>query len=295
VQTIGREHHVFSYSSEHTPVAKISPGESVLVETTYAFGDQPLKPGDSLADIDLSLCDPLTGPLYIEGAEPGDTLAVHIDDVQPTEAGAQGVIPDFGVLEWDRLPLHFFKPEGNKVQWLRGLEYELQPNVGAVGVAPATGEIPSVYPGDHGGNMDMKHIRSGATVLLPVWHPGALLFVGDCHQRQGDGELPGCVAETNAKVTLHVDVHKGQSIKRPRVLTEDRLMLIASAKTLDEAVEIAVRDTVDMLVEEKGFSEDDAYLFTGIWCDAEICQVVDPLKTARVAMDRRFYEELQPA
>jgi amidase len=296
VQTIGREHYVFSYSAEHEPVAKITPGESVLIETTYAFGDQPLKPGDSLADIDLSLCDPLTGPLYVETAEPGDTLAIHVDDVEPIDAGAQGVIPDFGVLAWDRLPLHFFTPEGNRVRWLRGLEYEMRPNVGAIGVAPETGEIPSVYPGDHGGNMDMKHIRAGATVLLPVWHRGAILFVGDCHQRQGDGELPGCVAETNAKVTLNVEVLKGRRpIKRPRVLTEDRLMLIASAKTLDEAVQIAVRDTVDMLMEEKGFDEDDAYLFTGIWCDAEICQVVDPLKTARVAMDREVYENLPSA
>ena len=193
MQTIGRQHHVFSYSAEHQPVAKISPGESVLIETTYAFGDQPLGPGD--------------------------TLAVRIEEVEPTDAGAQGVIPDFGVLEWDRLPLHFFTPEGNTVRWLRGLEYELRPNVGAIGVAPETGEIPSVYPGDHGGNMDMKHIRAGATVLLPVWHPGAILFVGDCHQRQGDGELPGCVAETNARVTLHVDVEKGRTIRRPRVLT----------------------------------------------------------------------------
>jgi amidase len=295
VRTIGREHHVFSYSATHPPVARIAPGESVLVETTYAFGDQPLGPGDTLADIDLSLCDPLTGPLYVESAEPGDTLAVHIERVEPTEAGAQGVIPNFGVLEWDRLPLHFFKPEGNRVQWLRGLEYEMRPNVGAIGVAPRDGEIPSVYPGDHGGNMDMKHIRAGATVLLPVWHPGAVLFVGDCHQRQGDGELPGCVAETNAEVTLHVDVLKGTTIKRPRVLTEDRLMLIASAETLDEAVQIAVRDTVDMLMDEKGLDEDDAYLLTGIWCDAEICQVVDPLKTARVAMDRAFIENLRPA
>jgi amidase len=94
VQTIGREHHVFSYSVEHPPVAKIVPRESVLVETTYAFGDQPLGPGDTLADIHLALCDPLTGPLYVETAEPGDTLAVHIENVEPTDSGAQGVIPD---------------------------------------------------------------------------------------------------------------------------------------------------------------------------------------------------------
>jgi amidase len=291
---VSRADPVFTYSAEHPPRARIAAGESILVETTYAFGDQPLAPGDTLADIDLSVCDPLTGPLYVETAEPGDTIAVHIERVDAVGTGAQGVIPDFGVLEWDRLPLHFFTPEGTRVRWLRGIEYEMRPNVGALGVAPKEGSIPSVYPGDHGGNMDMKWICGGSIVQLPVWHPGALLFVGDCHQLQGDGELCGCVAETNGDVTLHVEVLKGKSINRPRVLTERRLMLVASAETLDEAVKIAVRDTVDMLVDEKGFTEDEAYLFTSIWCDAEICQVVDPLKTARVAMDREFYDTLEP-
>jgi len=105
------------------------------VETTYAFGDQPLKEGDTLADIDLALCDPLTGPPYVEGAEPGDSIALHIDDVQTVGAGAQGVISNFGVLEWDRLPLYFFTPEEGRVKWLRGIEYDVQPNVGAIGVA----------------------------------------------------------------------------------------------------------------------------------------------------------------
>lgn len=295
MKRVTRGSPVFSYSAEHPSRASLQPGEPIVVETTYAFGDQPLKAGDTLADIDLALCDPLTGPLYIEGAEPGDSIAVHIDDVQPVGAGAQGVIPDFGVLEWDRLPLYFFTPEAGRVKWLRGIEYEIEPNVGAIGVAPKSGSIPSVYPGDHGGNMDMKHIAAGATVLLPVWHEGALLHVGDCHQRQGDGELAGCVAETDADVTLRVDVLKGRTIRRPRVLTASRYMLIASAPTLDEAVKIAVRDTVDLLVEDKAFTEDEAYLFTAIFADAEICQVVDPLKTARVAMDRQFFDSLDAA
>ncbi len=294
MKRIARTNRVYSYSADNPPCERLAPGETVVAETTYAFGDQPLAPGDSLADIDLSLCDPLTGPVYIETAEPGDTIAVHIDHVEPVGAGAQGIIPDFGVLDWKRLPLYFFTPEDGRVKWLRGIEYELQPNVGAIGVAPKEGAIPSVYPGDHGGNMDMKYICAGSTVYLPVWHRGALLHIGDCHQRQGDGELCGCVAETDAEVTFRVDVIKGQSIRRPRVVTESRYMLVASAKTLDEAVKIAVRDTVDMLVEEKGFTEDEAYLLTSIFADAEICQVVDPLKTARVAMDREFVESLNP-
>lgn len=282
----------FAYSASALPRAQIAPGERILLETKYAFGDQPLKPGDTLADIDLDLCDPLTGPLFVLGADPGDSIAVHIDHVESVGTAAQGVIPGIGLLDWPRLPLHFLTPENGRVRWLRGIEYALEPRIGAIGVAPSGEPIPSVYPGDHGGNMDMKHIGAGSVVQLPVFHPGALLFVGDCHQKIGDGELPGCVGETDAEVTLHVEILKGKTIPRPRVLTEDRLMLIASAETLDEAVKIALQDTVDMLVEEKGFTADEAYLFTGIFCDAEICQVVDPLKTARIGMDRQFYESL---
>jgi amidase len=292
VKRVSRANPVFAYSADNAPVETLAPGESVLVETKYAFGDQPLGPGDTLADIDLAVCDPLSGPLFVEGAEPGDTLLVHIEHVEPVGAGAQGVIPDFGVLEWGRLPLYFFTPEHGRVKWLRGMEYEVQPNVGAIGTAPKDGAIPSVYPGDHGGNMDMKYICAGSTVQLPVWHPGALLYVGDAHQKQGDGELCGCVAETDAEITLSVDLVKGKAIRRPRVVTDSRYMLVASAETLDEAVKIAVRDTVDLLVEDKGFTEDEAYLFTSIFADAEICQVVDPLKTARVAMDRALFESL---
>jgi amidase len=99
LRRIARSNRVFTYSSEHPPAAMVAPGESILVETTNAFGDQKFGPGDSLADLDLTICDPLTGPLYIEGAEPGDSIAVHIEQIELIGHGAQGVIPDFGTLE----------------------------------------------------------------------------------------------------------------------------------------------------------------------------------------------------
>ena len=172
----------------------------------------------------------------------------------------QGIIPDFGILEWDRLPLHFFTPENGRIRWLRGIEFDIRPNLGAMGVAPASGSVPSIEPGDHGGNQDTKHVCAGSAVHFPVFHPGALLFMGDCHQIQGDGELCGVAPETDAEVTLHVELLKGKTIRRPRIMTADRFMTLASAKTLEEAVKLAVRDTVDLLVEEKGLTEDEAYL-----------------------------------
>lgn len=291
---IPRSCRVFSYSAGHAPCATIRPGDVVLVETTNAFGDQKFEPGDTLADLDLEVCDPLTGPLFVEGAEVGDTLAVHIHHIELIGRGAQGIIPNFGTLEWDRLPLHFFEPQDGKLKWLRGIEFEIRPNLGAMGVAPREGAIPSIEPGDHGGNQDTKYVCAGSTVYFPVFHPGALLFMGDCHQIQGDGELCGVAPETDAEVTLHVEVIKGKSIPRPRILAADRFMNLASAETLEAAVKLAVRDAIDLLVEEKGLTEDEAYLLITVKADIEICQVVDPLMTVRVAMDRSFYEALDP-
>ncbi len=135
---------------------------------------------------------------------------------------------------------------------------------------------------------------AGSAIHFPVFHPGALLFMGDCHQIQGDGELCGVAPETDAEVTFHVELLKGKTIRRPRIVTHDRYMALASAKTLEDAVKLAVRDSIDLLMEEKGLTEDEAYLLITIKADIEICQVVDPLVTVRVAMDRDFFESLQP-
>lgn len=292
MRRISRANAVFSYSAEHEPVVVTSPGETLLVETRNAFGDQPLSPGQRLDDLNLDECDPLTGPIAIEGAEPGDTLAVTLEHIETVGPGMQGVIPDFGVLEWPTTPLHFFEPHDGSITWLRGIEIELRPNLGAIGVAPAGEAIPSVWPGDHGGNMDTKYVCAGSTLYFPVFHTGGLLVLGDCHQIQGDGELCGVAPETDAEVTLTVDVLKGKTIRRPRILAKDRFMTIASAKTLEQAVKVAVRDTVDLLVDEKGLTDEEAYLLITIKADVEICQVVDPLVTVRVAMDREFWEGL---
>ncbi|MEA2246918.1 MAG: amidase [Solirubrobacteraceae bacterium] len=294
VRRIPRTSQVFSYSADHGPWASIAPGETVLVETTNAFGDQPLAPGDTLADLDLAAADPLTGPLYVEGAEPGDSIAVHIEHIKLIGTGAQGIIPGFGTLDWERLPLHFFEPKDGRIRWLRGIEIEVRPSLGAMGVAPARGSIPSIEPGDHGGNQDCKYVCAGSAIHFPVFHPGALLFLGDCHQIQGDGELCGVAPETDAEVTLHVELLKGRTIRRPRIMSAERFMTLASAKTLEDAVKLATRDAVDLLVEEKGLTEDEAYLLITIKADVEICQVVDPLMTVRVAMDRDFFERLAP-
>jgi amidase len=290
---VPRSAKVFSYSSEHIPAVTVEPGEPVIVETTSAFGEFDLKPGDDLSGLAQERCDPLTGPIAVQGAMPGDVLEVHIDALEVVGLGAQGVIPDIGILDWPRLPLEFHPIEDGEIAFPGGLWLKARPNLGCLGVAPAGEPVPSVLPGDHGGNIDTRYVCAGSVVEFPVFHPGGLLFMGDCHQLQGDGELCGVAPETDAIVTLRCFVRRGgMPLKRPRILTADRLMFIGSGLTLEDAGALATQDLLDALITEKGLSEDMAYLLLTMKADLEVCQVVNGLRTARVCIDRDFYEGL---
>jgi amidase len=289
---VPRQAKVFSYSAEHRPAVTVDPGQRLLVETTSAFGEFALRPGDTLAGLQRGRCDPLTGPIAVAGAEPGDTLQVQIDRIELQGEGAQGVIPGGGVLDWPRLPLLFHPIEDGAVVFPGGLRLPIAPMVGCIGVAPSGGPIASVLPGDHGGNIDTRFVCPGATVELPVYHEGALLFLGDCHQLQGDGELCGVAPETDAVVGLRCELRKGASIRRPRIRARGRVMFLASAPTVEAAAALATGDLVSALVAEKGLDEDLAYLLVTVKADLEISQIVNDLRTVRVAMDAEFFDQL---
>jgi amidase len=289
---VPRELRVFTYSAEYEPAATVEPGETFIVETNSAFGEFGLGPGDDLSGLDTAKADPLTGPIAVRGARPGDVLEVHIESIELEGLGAQGVIPEIGILEWPRLPLEFHPVEDGEIVFPGGLRLPIRPNLGCLGVAPAGEPVASVLPGDHGGNMDTRFVCPGSVVELPVFHAGALLFMGDCHQLQGDGELCGVAPETDAVVTLRCELRRGDAIRRPRIRTAERLMFIGSAETLERAGALATGDLLDVLVRDKGYSEDHAYLLLTMIADLEVCQVVNGLRTARVAVDRDVFERL---
>jgi amidase len=293
---VPRSAKVFSYDAAHAPAVSVDPGTTFVVQTTSAFGEYGLKPGDDLSGLDLDLADPLTGPIAVRGAEPGDVLEVHILDLQVEGLGAQGVIPDIGIIDWPRLPLEFHPVEDGEIVFPGGLRIALRPNLGCLGVAPAEGPIASVLPGDHGGNIDTRHVCAGSVVELPVFHPGGLLFMGDCHQLQGDGELCGVAPETDAVVTLRCELRKGgPAIARPRIRTAERLFFLASAETLEGAGALATADLIAAIVARTAMSEDHAYLLATLKADLEVCQVVNALRTARVGIDRDFFDALGAA
>jgi len=221
-------------------------------------------------------------------------LEVHIDAIELEGLGIQGVLPGIGILDWPTLPLEFLAVEDGEIVFPGGLRLRARPNLGCLGVAPAGAPVASVLPGDHGGNIDTRYVCAGSVVQFPVFAPGGLLFMGDCHQLQGDGELCGVAPETDAVVTLRCTVRRDLGvIARPRILTRDRVMFLGSAETLEAAGALATRDLVDAVVVATGLSEDHAYLLVTMKADLEISQVVNGLRTARVCIDRQFFEGLR--
>lgn len=279
------------------PLATIKPGETIEVATYDAFGGV-IKPGQTYAQaiergIQLQP-NPVTGPIYVEGAEPGDTLIVDILDIELPELGAQAVIPGFGALEgWlKRLESEtkFHRIEDNQIIFKRKdgrtITLKADPFIGTIGVAPAFEAITSLAPGPHGGNMDCPDVKPGNRLMLPVFRPGALLSLGDVHALQGDGEICGTAVEVPAVVKLRVDVKKGYSISWPRVESEDEIMTLCSARPLEDAVRWAFLELIDWMHRDYGWERMDAYMYLSLTARIRVAQVVDPLYTVAAKLSK---------
>jgi acetamidase/formamidase len=266
-----------------TPIANVKPGETVEVETWSAL---------------TRVVNPTTGPLSVEGAEPGDTLEVEIIDIELPDEGTVAIIPGFGALEgW----LNLMEPrrkdceiKNGKVIYVRDdgkkIELEANPFIGTIGVAPEVEAVSSLTPGHHGGNMDCPDVRPGNKLLLPVTRPGALFKLGDVHAVQGDGEVCGVAVEVNAVVTLKFSLRKGWTINWPRIESPDEIMTVGSARPLEDAARHAYRELVEWMVTDHGWGRDDAYMFLSLAGKARIAQIVDPLYTVVAKLSRGYLE-----
>jgi len=280
------------------PVAHVEPGETVEVETWDAFGGV-VRPGQTYEKAQakgISIpVNPVTGPIAVEGAEPGDTLVVEVLGIELPERGATSIIPGFGGLEgWLKLMDHKTKiseiREG-KIRYVtdggRTIEIDADPFIGTIGVAPAIEAIQTLAPGMHGGNMDCPDIRPGNRLMLPVFCPGALFGLGDVHAVQGDGELCGTAVEVPAVVTLRFGVEKGRTIVWPRIESEEEIMAVCSARPLEDAARLAYRELMGWMVSGYGWGRDDAYMFLSLAARARIAQIVDPLFTVVAKLNKR--------
>lgn len=288
MKTVPREHVVFEMGASVEPVLRVESGEVVLVETEDCFGHQILSPEDSLEEgFDYSHVNPATGPVYIEGATPGDVLRVHIRSINLDKTGVNASFTGWGPLGSQVKGSHIkvVPIEGGSAV-VGDYRIPLRPMIGVIGVAPRDAAVPNSTPGAHGGNLDTREITAGARVYLPVSVAGGFLALGDLHATMGDGEVCGTGVEIRGSVEIQVDVLKGWGWTQPVVELGDNLYFLGSAPTLDDAVEKATLAAVDFLHRRSELPWHEAYMLASLGTDLMISQVVNPWKTVKVKVPR---------
>ena len=282
--------HFLKYDQTHNkfsrtipPVLRVPSGAVIQVETKEASDDQfsPTSDLTTLAKLDFGPIHPLAGPVFVEGAKPGDILAVTLHKIRMGSWGWTAVVPGFGFLA-DEFPdpyLKIFKfAEGDtEVAFNDRIKIPLRPFPGVMGVAPETDEMLStIPPRANGGNMDDPHMTEGTTVYFPVFVEGALFSIGDTHAAQGLGEVCGTAIEAPMTIVYQVSVLKGKPpIQEPQYETDDYYAVTGFAKTLDEASKKCVRYMIDYLVAHRGLSRTEAYVLCSLAGDLHVAEVVD--------------------
>lgn len=292
----------FTTIGSHEPVLRIADGDTVITTTVDARGadasDQQITPRGN----------PMTGPFYVEGAEPGDTLVVTLDKLTPNRphgwtrkmVAPNVVDPDYVrelpwsdesdlIAIWEVNPAvgtaTLVKPADTK---LGRLTLPLDPMVGCFGVAPAGGEaISTATSGSHGGNMDYRGFREGVTVYFPVAVPGALFHIGDGHALQGDGEIVGTGIEISFDVQFTVRVRKGKSIGLPRGENADYIFTCGNARPLDQCVQHATTEMIRWLVDDYGLDPVGAHILMGQTVEYDLGNIYDPAFTMVCKMPKR--------
>lgn len=287
---ISRQHYIYGMSAQHQPAAQIPSGGQVVIETYDCFLNQIKTEDTAYNSMDWSQINPATGPVYVEGAEPGDILAAKIEKIELADHGVMATGPDLGVMghRINDFTVKLLPIKENKAIFNDKLQLPLNPMIGVIGVAPQEGEISCGTPGVHGGNMDTKLIGEKATVYFPVFHKGALFSLGDLHAVMGDGEVCVSGVEIPAKVTVTLTVIKGQSLPTPVVENEDGFAFIVSKETLDEAAKSAVEEMVNYLLERTDMTVAEITMLLSAAGQVQVSQIVDPLKTARFFLPKHI-------
>ncbi|WP_027965040.1 acetamidase/formamidase family protein [Halalkalibacillus halophilus] len=289
--TIHKHCHHTVWDKNLKPVTSVAPGESVHFEVHDASGGQLSQQSTAVdvPNLDFSKVNPVTGPVYVEGAEPGDTLEVEIEHFGTMSWGWTAIIPGFGLLNEQFSDPYLKVWDLNNQQIAKfadGIEIPTKPFPGTIGVAlPEDGEHSVVPPRKNGGNMDIRHLTKGTRLLLPVWVDGALFSVGDTHAAQGDGEVCGTAIEAPMEIQLKFKLHKGKSIKEPRFITPGPLTTDLDEKgyyvttghsdDLMTASKKAVEYMIEHLGETYGLSDQEAYALSSVAVDLKISEIVD--------------------
>jgi len=285
---------IFAFTPDLRARASVRSGDTFEVECQDSCGGQIRSESDLLSKIDLDHVNGATGPIEVSGAEPGDVLRVRILDLKVGKVGYVGIEPNLGVLG-DRVAegkTRILSVRNGLARFSEDLLLPIQPHIGTIGVATATETLSTFYPGDHGGNLDTREIRAGHAVYLPVFQPGAMLALGDIHALMADGEVCVTGIEIDGVARLRVDLLKAFALRRPVVETRDAWCALASAPDLDEAAKLVTADAVDLLARGRGMPWEDAYMLASLVADLRISQDVDPHRTCKMVIPKRYLPRL---
>ncbi|WP_017470461.1 acetamidase/formamidase family protein [Amphibacillus jilinensis] len=290
---LAKQNPIYTFDQHHQPVLTVHSGETVTIETYDCFKNQLISPTDRVDKLNWDQVNPATGPIYVEDACAGDILKVTIDRIKLVDQGVMAVIPNSGVLgDQIKQPMTKIMPiKDDKVIFNERIQFPLRPMIGVIGVAPKGEPIPCGTPDSHGGNMDNTMIAEGATLYLPVQVEGGLFALGDLHAAMGDGEISVTGVEIAGEVTVTLELIKAKSINNPALENDQFISTIASALTLDEAVQQSVQDMVSLLKDKLALDFATLTMLFSAIGQTEICQVVDPLVTARFVLPKWLLQQ----
>jgi acetamidase/formamidase len=292
----------FTMGPYSQPVLHVKPGDRIVVETRDAFGGAVKTEQDLPSKVlKMPFVNPQNGPIMIEGAEPGDAIAVHIESMKPRGPNPRGtcaLIPFFGGLSGTSLTATLNEPlpeivrkidvDEQGVYWSKRVTLPYRPHIGTLSTSPEIDSINSLTPDNHGGNMDLPDMGPGSITYLPVRTAGARLFIGDAHACQGDGEICGTAVEFQSTTTIRVDLIKGWTLEWPRLENEFMIMAIGSTRPLEDATRVAYAELVKWLEAEYGYERWDAYMMLSQCGRVRLGNVVDPKYTVGAGIDKTY-------
>jgi len=291
---VSRNRLFFAFGPDLQPATRVKQGEEVTLETHDCFEGQIKSTKDLVDELDWAHVNPATGPVYVEGAKPGDVLRVDILEMKVGPQSSMVTIPGEGALGdvITQMETAILRLEGDQIVFKDKIRVPKKPMIGVIGVSPEKDAVPCGTPGPHGGNMDCTLITEGNSVYFTVGVEGALFGAGDFHAAMGDGEIVVCGAETPGEVRFRAQVvDKLKGLPTPFVETDKVVATIYSAETIDEAANGAIHRMAQFLTDFAHFPLNDAGMLMSLVGELKFCQVVDPLKTVRFEFPKSILEE----
>lgn len=294
MEVFEKSNYITTFSEKMKPAYTVDIGDTFMVETHDCYGGQINREDILVSDIDRGILNLSTGPFHVNGLTTDDVLKLDIREIQLDSPGVMVTRSGLGVLgdEVTDSTTKLFDITDNHIYFDDHVRVPVQPMIGVIGVAPASGDVHCAVPDRHGGNLDTKEITTGNRVYLPVFQDGGLFALGDMHASMGDGELDGTGVEIGGRVVLSAAKLSGKTIQAPIVETDDAFMFLASAPTLDEAIRSGSSRTVNHLQQELALDFEIAYRLLSAVCDARISQVVNKLVTVKIVVPKTVLPEL---